>query len=209
MATRQYGKFLISLALTLSFTCVYAQQSDSTAGQLKSASCVACHGPDGNQTANPVWPKLAGQSVEYLTKELMDFKAGEKGGRNNPIMTPLATPLSTADITDLAAYYAHLPRTVGVADPKLVDLGQRLYRGGDLAKGIPACAACHSPSGLGNAPAAFPALSGQNADYIAEQLKAFRNHTRTNDLNQIMQDIAAKMNDQEIAAVASYVQGLH
>lgn len=178
-------------------------------GKEKSSTCSSCHGADGNKTPNPAWPKLAGQSVEYLSKELMDYKLGEKGGRNNAIMSGIVANLTKEDILALATYYQSLPHTIGAVDPKLAALGARLYRAGDIQKRIPACSACHSPKGLGNAPAAFPLVSGQNAAYLADQLKAFRDGTRKNDLNQIMRGISAKMNDQEIHAVASYMSGLY
>jgi len=184
-------------------------QGDINAGKVKSVTCAACHGPDGNCESNLSWPKLAQQQSQYLSKELMDFKAGIKGGRDNPVMTALALSLTDADIANLAAYYHSLPRTIGAAQPDLVAQGQRIYRGGDRKTGLPACSACHSPEGEGNGPAAFPALSGQNTAYISDQLKRFRTGLRKNDPNHMMRDIAAKMSDQEIDAVASYVSGLH
>lgn len=201
--------FLIICCCWGSWQQAFAEQDPVAVGKIKAVTCAACHGVDGNSTGNPAWPKLAGQNTEYLTKELLDFQFAAKGGRNSPLMTGLVANLSKTDITDIAVYYASLLRTIGAAKPELVGLGQQLYRGGDLQKGIPACAACHSPDGLGNAPAAFPVLSGQNADYVSDQLKAFRAGTRTNDLNQMMEDIAAKMNDKEIMAVSSYISGLH
>lgn len=184
-------------------------QDQILAGQAKSASCVACHGADGNSAANPVWPKLAEQHAKYLYKQLLDFKLASKDGRNNPIMAGITAGLSETDMQELAEYYESLTRTIDASDPALLEAGQNLYRGGNLQKGIPACMACHSPDGLGNGPAAFPLLSGQHAAYIADQLKAFRSGNRSNDLNHMMRDIAAKMSDQEIAAVASYIAGLH
>lgn len=178
-------------------------------GKAKSAACLTCHGPVNGNTPNFAWPKLCEQNAPYFTKQLLDFKIGEKAGRYSSIMTGIAASLSNEDIADLAAYYQSLPGSIGEAQPKLVDLGQRLYRGGDLQKGIPACSACHSPRGEGNAPAVFPLLSGQNAPYIVDQLQAFKIGIRHNDPNKMMCNIAAKMNDQEINAVASYIAGLH
>lgn len=203
------AKKIFLLCCLLGFAInVYSDDGSIAAGKSKATSCAVCHGPDGN-ASNPIWPKLAGQNAPYLSKQLLDFKLGATGGRNNPIMTSLTTNLTKADIADLSAYYASLPRTIGAAQPQMLELGQHLYRGGDLARGIPACAACHEPDGLGNPPAAFPALSGQNAGYVVEQLIDFRNGTRSNDPNQMMHSIAGKMNDQEINAVASYIAGLH
>lgn len=215
LAFKQNGlsvsNFIKILVSSVIFFCssVAADENLILAGKTKAATCAACHGADGNTPSNQAWPKLAGQSAEYLSKELLDFQMAAKGGRNNPVMVALVANLTKTDITELSAYYASLPRTIGAAKPELVKLGQGLYRGGDLARGIPACAACHSPDGLGNAPARFPVLSGQNAEYVADQLKAFRAGTRGNDLNGMMHGVTAKMNDQEIAAVASYISGLH
>lgn len=199
----------ILLMFLLLFGASITQADEIAAGKTKSMACVACHGEDGNSAANPIWPKLAQQNAKYLTKELLDFKLGAKGGRNNPVMTGLAAPLNDQDILEISEYYASLPRTIGAAQPSLVVRGQLLYRGGDLQKGIPACMACHSPDGAGNSLAPFPVLSGQHADYTVAQLKAFRDGTRSNDLNAMMRAIAAKMSDQDIIAVASYIEGLH
>lgn len=200
--------YLIYILLLPATTLAYTG-GNVESGKTKSATCIACHGADGNASTNIVWPKIAGQHAQYLSKELLDFKLGSKGGRNNPVMQSIVMSLNDDDIADLAAYYENLPRTIGAAKPDLVVLGQQLYRGGNMTKGIPACAACHSPDGLGNGPAVFPLLSGQHPAYIADQLKAFRSGLRSNDLNHMMRDIAAKMNDQEIDAVASYISGLH
>lgn len=202
--------YLILIITLFSCNSIYAQAvPDLVAGKNKAMSCGVCHGSDGNSDANITWPKLAQQHKQYLIKELLDYKLGPKGGRKNPVMTGIAMGLTDKEIIDLAAYYESLPRTIGVAQVDLVALGQRLYRGGDMKKGISACAACHSPDGLGNGPAAFPALSGQNAAYVGEQLKAFRSGLRSNDPNHMMRDITARMNDQEIEAVASYIAGLY
>lgn len=205
---RMMYRFLI---ITFFFNGVWilAYADDFDTAKAKSATCAACHGADGNSETNIAWPKLAEQHKQYLAKELLDYKAGSKGGRNNPVMTGIAMNLTDNDIAELSAYYQSLPRTIGAAQADLVAAGQRLYRGGDMKKGIPACSACHSPEGLGNGPAAFPLISGQNAAYISDQLKAFRAGTRTNDPNHMMRDIAAKMSDSDIEAVASYISGLH
>lgn len=207
---RYYARLLLGCIL-LNYTFVAQAQSlvaNIDAGKVKSKMCATCHAEDGN-AANPVWPKLAGQNAQYLSKELFDFRLGAKDGREDPVMTPVAQKLTDQDILDLAAYYQSLSCHIGTTDPKTLSLGQKLYRGGDLAKGIPACSACHSPNGYGNAPAAFPALSGQHADYVIAQLQAFKSGKRRNDLNHMMRDIAAKMSDEEMTAVANYVQGLH
>jgi cytochrome c553 len=194
------------------FLLIFSQLShadEKTNGKMKTQTCATCHGVSGDSPTNPLWPKLAHQNPKYLIKELLDFKLGDKGGRNASVMVELVKNLNDTDIKEIADYYAKLPRSLGVANPALVPLGERLYRGGDLQKGIPACAACHSPDGTGNPPAAFPALSGQHAEYVAEELKEFRRGTRNNDLNHMMRDISEKMSDEEIEAVSNYVAGLH
>ncbi|HSH28565.1 MAG TPA: c-type cytochrome [Thiohalobacter sp.] len=177
---------------------------DASVGKEKSGTCVACHGADGN-SANPEWPKLAGQHPGYLVKQLKEFKAGE---RENQTMAPMAAPLSEQDMQDLAAYYAAQQIQYGEADPDLVELGEQIYRGGDKASGVSACMACHGPAGKGNPAANFPALAGQHATYTEIQLEAFRSGARANDYGSMMRNVAARMTDAEIKAVASYIQGL-
>lgn len=207
------NKLIVSLLLTLGITgaAVAAEgplKGDATAGQAKAAVCGACHGPDGNSPA-PNFPKLAGQGERYLTKQLHDIKDGK---RTVLEMTGLLTTLSDQDLADLAAYFASQKGSVGAADPKLVARGEKLFRGGDLEKGLPACTGCHSPNGAGIAAAGFPRLSGQHATYIAKQLTDFRKEEagRANDGDAaIMRTIARKLSDEDIAAVSSYIQGLH
>ncbi|UII71674.1 cytochrome c4 [Pseudomonas sp. HN11] len=207
------NKLIVSLLLTLGITgaAVAAEgplKGDATAGQAKAAVCGACHGPDGNSPA-PNFPKLAGQGERYLTKQLHDIKDGK---RTVLEMTGLLTNLSDQDLADLAAYFASQKGSVGAADPKLVARGEKLFRGGDLEKGLPACTGCHSPNGAGIAAAGFPHLSGQHATYIAKQLTDFRREEagRANDGDTaIMRTIARKLSDEDIAAVSSYIQGLH
>jgi cytochrome c553 len=190
----------------LAFSSPVLGEGSAEEGQAKSTPCVACHGVNGN-SANPEWPSLAGQSAPYIVKQLKAFKSGE---RQNPLMTPMAQPLSDDDIEDLAAYYSQQTRTGLEADASKVAEGQRLYRGGDPVTGIPACTACHGPSGKGVAAAGYPALQGQHATYVAAQLRAYRAGTRTTDqaLNRMMRDVANRLTDAQIDAVAQYVQGL-
>ncbi|AKS07179.1 MULTISPECIES: c-type cytochrome [Pseudomonas] len=207
------NKLIVSLLLTLGITgaAVAAEgpvKGDATAGQAKAAVCGACHGPDGNSPA-PNFPKLAGQGERYLTKQMQDIKSGK---RTVLEMTGLLTNLSDQDLADIAAYFASQKGSVGAADPKLVARGEKLFRGGDLEKGLPACTGCHSPNGAGIAAAGFPHLSGQHATYIAKQLTDFRKEEagRANDGDaMIMRTIARKLSDEDIAAVSSYIQGLH
>ena len=181
---------------------------DAAAGQSKTAVCAACHGADGN-SAVAMYPKLAGQSEKYLLKQMEDIKSG---ARPVPVMTGQLDAMSEQDMADIAAYFASKSVQLGAAnpEPELLKLGERLYRGGDAEKGIAACTACHSPTGVGNGPAGFPSLGGQHAEYIVTALKAIRTEDRSNDgESRIMRDIAYRMNDKEIEAVANYVSGLH
>jgi cytochrome c553 len=175
-------------------------------GQTKATPCVACHGVNGN-SANPEWPSVAGQSGPYIIKQLKAFKSGE---RQNPLMTPMAQPLSDDDMEDLAAYYSSQTASGLEAESSKVAAGQRLYRGGDPVAGIAACTACHGPNGKGMASAGYPALQGQHATYVAAQLKAYRSGARTTDQaqNRMMRDVANRLTDAQIEAVAQYVQGL-
>ena len=207
------NKLIVSLLLTLGITgaAVAAEgpvKGDATAGQAKAAVCGACHGPDGNSPA-PNFPKLAGQGERYLSKQMHDIKNGK---RTVLEMTGLLTNLNDQDLADLAAYFASQKGSVGAADPKLVARGEQLFRGGNLEKGLPACTGCHSPNGAGNAAAGFPHLSGQHATYIAKQLTDFRKEEagRANDGDAMtMRTIARKLSDEDIAALSSYIQGLH
>ncbi|MCB1622706.1 MAG: cytochrome c4 [Thiothrix sp.] len=182
---------------------------DPVAGKTKSATCAACHGIDGNST-NPEWPSLAGQSEAYIIKQLHNFKAeqGNADGRFNASMSPMAAPLNEQDMVDLAAYFASQPAKQGEADQTQVALGEQVYKGGNNASGVVACAACHGPNGNGNPAAKFPAIAGQHATYVANQLTAFRKGERHNDAGKMMRNIADKMSDAEIKAVSEYVAGL-
>ena len=151
-------------------------------------------------------PRLAGQHAEYSEKQLHDFKSAS---RKNAIMAPMAAALSDADITNIAAYYASLKGTTGTSSPKYAETGAKIYRAGDAGTGLAACMACHGPTGKGNPAAKYPNLSGQFAEYTAAQLKAFKSESRTNDPNKIMQSIASRMTNEEIMAVADYIEGLH
>ena len=166
------------------------------------AVCAACHGPDGNSLV-AVNPKLAQQHPEYLVKQLTEFKAGK---RVNAIMNGMAAPLTDTDMKNIAYWVGSKKSTPGVvADKALLALGEKIYRGGILDRKIPACAGCHSPSGAG-IPAQYPRLSGQFAEYAVAQLTAFRDGGRTNSVQ--MTDVAARLNDREIKAVAEYVASL-
>jgi cytochrome c553 len=193
-----------AIAAFASFGSVHAA-GNAADGKAKSATCAACHGADGNSMVADN-PKLAGQHADYLLKQLMEFKNSK---RKNPIMSGQVAGLSEQDMADLAAYFASQSVKVGSADKKLVALGKKIYRAGNAASGVSACIGCHGPTGTGNPAAKFPSLSGQHAKYIETQLKAFRNGTRNNDAGSMMRNIAEKMTDAEMKAVASYIAGLH
>jgi cytochrome c553 len=180
---------------------------DADAGKAKSITCAACHGAEGN-SANPLWPNLAGQHAKYIVNQLGAFKEGK---RVNALMSSQAMLLSEDDMANLAVYYESLERaTQTVADPDLVDKGEALYRAGNAETGVAACIACHGPKGVGNAAAQYPSLSGQHAAYTEKTLKDYRSGERTSVAgNNAMNMIAAKLTDDEIKALASYVQGLH
>ncbi|HEY1027783.1 MAG TPA: c-type cytochrome [Pseudomonas sp.] len=200
------NKVLVSLLLTLGLTGVAQAAGDAQAGQGKVAVCGACHGADGNSPA-PNFPKLAGQGERYLLKQLHDIKSGN---RQVVEMTGMLDNLSEQDMADIAAYFSSQKMSVGAADPKLVERGEALFRGGKLEEGMPACTGCHSPDGAGLAAAGFPHLGGQHAQYVAKQLTDFREGNRTNDGDaMIMRAIAAKLSNKDIEAVSSFIQGLH
>jgi len=183
-----------------------AFDGDATAGKAKAMVCAACHGMDGN-SANPDWPKLAGQHPEYAYKQLMDYKAK---ARNNALMAGQVAALTEQDMKNLAAHFASLTLKPGTppADAALAALGEQIYRAGNPTSGVPACAACHGPHGKGNPGTPFPVISGQHAKYAEVTLKAYKTGERANDPARMMRDVASKMTDQEIAAVAAFLQGV-
>lgn len=177
--------------------------------QIATQVCAACHAADGNSPA-AANPKLAGQIPEYLHRQLTNFKpqGGKKAERENAVMAGMVAALSADDMRNVAAYYASQKlKPAAAKDKELAALGQKLYRGGNPAAGLPACAGCHGPAGAGM-PAQYPRLAGQFAEYIDAQLKAFRSGARANDPNGMMRGVAAKMSDREIQAVAEYAAGL-
>jgi cytochrome c553 len=171
--------------------------------------CAACHGADGNSTA-PANPKIAGQFAEYLEKQLRDFMAGsgKEPRRKSAVMNGMVATLSDSDVQVVASYYASQTlKPAAASDKSLAAEGQKLWRGGDAANRVPACAGCHGPSGAG-IPAQYPKLGGQYAEYVAAQLTAFRSGARANDPNGMMRGVAAHLTDEQIRAVAEYVAGL-
>src|SRR5436190_5719478 len=186
-----------------------AAKPDPAKGQqIATQVCVACHAADGNSPA-AANPKIAGQFPEYLRKQLQNFKAapGKKADRDNPVMAGMVANLSDEDMRNLAAYYGSQKLKPESARSKdLAVRGQKLYRGGNLATGVAACAGCHGPDGAG-IPGQYPRVSGQFTEYVEAQLKAFRAGTRANDPNGMMRAVAARMTDREIQGVAEYVAG--
>ena len=166
--------------------------------------CAACHGADGNSPL-PMNPSLAGQHPEYLFKQLNEFKSGS---RNNAVMMGMVAGVSAEDMRNLAAYYAaQKPSETAAKDKDLVAQGRKLFRGGNVATGVTACAGCHSPNGAG-IPSQYPRLAGQHPEYVVAQLKAFRAGERANDSNNMMRAVAGRLTDREIAAVAEYLSAL-
>lgn len=200
------AKLVATLSLVAVFGCVataFAAGSKED-GQAKSATCVACHGVDGN-SPNPEWPSLAGQHAAYIERQLKSFQTSE---RQNDLMSPMAMILSDQDVADLAAYFSSQAARGGETEPSKLALGQRLYRSGNLGANVAACAGCHGPAGRGNPMAGYPSIQGQHATYIAAQLRAYQAGARKTDPNQMMRNVAARLSPEEIDAVASYVQGL-
>ena len=184
-------------------------KGDAAAGASKSGTCVACHGVGGNGIINPEWPKLAGQHAAYTAAQLKHFKAGE---RKNAVMMGQATLLSEQDMADIAAHFATLKSVPGVASKDSIKIGEKLYRAGDATRGLPACAACHGPTGAGNPTAMYPHIGGQNVSYTANQLNSYKKgkdgERGAGKHALIMSAVATKLTDAEIAALASYVAGL-
>ncbi|MEO6066128.1 MAG: c-type cytochrome, partial [Lysobacterales bacterium] len=201
---------------------IAAKRGDDEAGATKAGPCAACHSVDGN-SADPVNPKIAGQSEWFIARQLMLFKSGV---RQNAVMAPFVAPLNAQDMRDIGAYFATQSGRSGTADEGLVTaagphlgkklyvVGEQLYRGGDVARGIPACMACHGPTGAGNPGAAFPRLTGQHAGYSQARLTRYRagemhGSARDNPNAPIMPAIARELTDLEISALATYIEGLH
>ncbi len=203
------AKVACVLALTVIGTTVQAA-GDAEAGQAKAATCVACHGVDGN-SAVPTFPKLSGLGHKYLLKQMQDIRDGR---RPVALMAGQVDNMTDQDLSDIAAFYDAQPRTGSTAEPDKVSLGRKVYLGGIAERQVPACSGCHSPTGNGNGPAGYPALAGQHADYVTAQLKMFRKGYedpagRTNGGEaKIMRTTAFRMSDMEIEAVASYIAGL-
>ena len=181
---------------------VAAVTAEVIAGQTKAAVCAACHGADGNSPV-AIYPKLAGQSVGYIVKQLQEFKAGT---RKDPVMAPMAAALSEQDMLEIASYFA--AQKVVVADLAGSDVGQKLYFGGHVKRKITACVACHGANGKGMNKAGFPTIAGQNEAYLKAQLMKFKNGERNNDYNTMMQSVASKLSASDIDELAKYMAAM-
>jgi cytochrome c553 len=195
---------------------------DAKAGQTKAAACAACHGADGNPS-DPQYPRIAGQSERYVAHQLALFASGERNTGMAAVMAPFAKTLSAQDMRDVGAYFATQKAGAGLSDDSVIadgpykgmkfyEVGQKIYRGGDASRGIPACLACHGPAGAGNPGPAYPHVGGQMQDYTVRRLQEYRAGTTTQKdpaLFHIMSQVAGPLSDQEIQALASYLQGLH
>ena len=206
---------LVAAVLCLGMVGANAAQADSEqartpdieAGRALAAPCVACHGEDGNSLV-PSYPSVAGQNVRYLVRQMQLIRDGE---RPAPLMAGQLDNMTDAQLEDMAAFYESQPAQVGQASANAIALGESIYRGGVLAKQVPACTACHAPDGSGNALAGFPRLAGQQPDYTIDQLRAYREGIRSTDeeYGGMMRQTAVNLTDGEISAVANYVLGLH
>ncbi len=199
-------QWLLLPLLIITITAVQAAPDIALGKKLAETHCQACHGKNGH-SPNPLWPSLAGQHATYLVQEMLAFKEGKK--RKHQLMTPIMAPLNLDDIKHLAAFYANQKPKIGFAKQKTLKRGEQLYRGGDIKKGIPACLACHGPTGRGNGQTGFPSLQGQHAAYIIDELEDFEEGERNGSLSYIMQAIAKRMSKKDRAAVANYIEGLH
>ncbi|WP_334178525.1 c-type cytochrome [Pseudoxanthomonas sp.] len=195
---------------------------DAKAGQTKAAACAACHGADGNPS-DPQYPRIAGQSERYVAQQLALFASGERNTGMAMVMAPFAQTLNAQDMRDVGAYFATQKSGAGLADDSVVaggpykdmkfyEVGQQLYRNGDAKRGVPACQACHGPTGAGNPGPAYPHIGGQMQDYTVRRLTEYKAGTTTlKDAAHfnIMAQVAGPLTEQEIQALASYLQGLH
>ena len=206
LLSRVKGPSLLLVAL-FALSISPDEGGDATAGATKTATCIACHGEDGNGVL-PDYPNLSGQNEAYTLHQLRLIKFGE---REIPLMATMLDAMTDQDLKDLAAHYASLPGKIGQSDEASLDLGEAIYRGGIMDKGVAACTACHAPDGQGNRLAGFPRISGQPIEYTVAQLKQYREGQRTSDdnFNGMMRDVASRLTDTEIEAVANYILGLY
>ncbi len=199
-----------------------AHWGDAKAGATKAGACAACHGLDGNP-ADPQYPRLAGMPERYVAQQLALFKSGQRNTGMAAVMMPMAAPLSAQDMRDLGAHFSQQKAAAGIADDskiatgtytgmKYFEVGQKLFRGGDPVRGVPACMSCHGPTGAGNPGPAYPHVAGQQSAYLVRRLQEFRTGTTTESdphLYKVMATVAKSLTDEEIQSLASYLQGLH
>lgn len=202
------ARFLVMLLASAPLLVQAQLVGDPEAGEEKAQVCASCHGMDGNsQVTN--WPKLAGQHAEYATRQSIMIREQQ---REAPEMYPVVADLSDQDLADISAYYEEQSLEPGVADEELVDAGEALYQSGNPESGVPACAACHGPSGMGIVGAHYPRVSGQHADYTVKRLNDYRDGVTNGDddpYSKIMAGVSENLTDEEIQAVSSYIEGLH
>jgi len=200
-------KLILAAVSSLSLLmAVSANAGDAAAGKAKSAACGGCHGLDGNSPI-AMYPKLAGQNEAYIVKQVKDFKANTD--RQNPIMFGMVAALTDEDAADIGAYFqSQTLKAAATFDADKIAEGRQMYKGGDLQKGIPACQACHGPTGAGTAGVGYPQVGGQYVDYTLAQLKAFKDGSRKNDDKSLMRSIVEKMSEADMVAVANYMASL-
>lgn len=201
-------RLLVMLLASAPLLALGQPVGDPEAGQEKAAVCASCHGMDGNSQVT-TWPKLAEQHEKYAARQSILIREQE---RSVPEMYPIVQGMSDQDLADIAAYYENQPLKPGVADEALVEQGEAVYETGNPESGVPACAACHGPSGSGIKGAYYPRLGGQHADYTQSRLEDYRNGVTSGDddpYSKIMVAVAENMTDEEIQAVSSYIEGLH
>lgn len=200
-------RLIFALLFVLMLAAGTAQAGgDAARGAELAVDCADCHGEDGMGDEDN--PKLAGMDEAEQIAALKAFASGERVDELE-MMGDIASGLSEQDMADLAAYFAEQSKQMGAADETLVEQGEKIYRGGNAATGVSACIGCHGPTGAGNPAAKFPAISGQHAKYVVNQLKAFQAGQRANDAGKMMRNVAVHMSPEEMEAVASYIQGLH
>ena len=199
-----------------------AHWGDAKTGAVKAGACAACHGLDGNPT-DPQYPRLAGMPERYVAQQLALFKSGQRNTGMAAVMMPMAAPLSAQDMRDLGAHFSQQKAAAGIADDTVIaagaysgmkyfEVGQKLFRGGDPGRGVPACMACHGPTGAGNPGPAYPHVAGQQSAYVVRRLQEFRTGTTAESdphLFNVMATVAKSLTDEEIQSLASYLQGLH
>jgi len=209
--TCRLATFVAAAAFCLGAGSTFGQEGSAEEGQAKSTACLACHGADGNAIVGALnWPSLAGQHASYIVRQLEAFRSGVRADLGSG-MQAMAMTLSDEDSQDVAAWFESQTMAPKGADPAQAERGERIYRGGIPERGVAACIACHGPGGQGNPLAGYPRVSHQHTTYLAKTLRDYRSGSRASDseLNQMMRNTAEFLLDDEIDALASYMQGLH